>query len=302
VGIVAAISFVLLSAGTANASEEVGQEKRAEYVSAVVNQADASVQTIPFSQTQDDSSSLASTDSGVTLPAESSDSVELNTADSDDSFSVELPDLSGLSDATIADDGTAVYHSSDDSTSVAVRAHENGAQILTILNGEDSPSSYTYAVDVPSGGSLHMADDGSVNVLDSDGLAVASATTPWAKDANGSSIPTHYEVDGNSITQIIDRGDTNWKYPIVADPNWWQITKCVGSLAWVVGSAVFSVAKIAKIKKYINAFGGLTKTARLLLGATSAAEKATAIGKGFLTFAASVTGVDGVYTHCIKGK
>jgi HJR/Mrr/RecB family endonuclease len=109
-------------------------------------------------------------------------------------------------------------------------------------------------------------------------------------------------VDGNSITQIIDRGDTNWKYPIVADPNWWQITKCVGSLAWVVGSAVFSVAKIAKIKKYINAFGGLTKTARLLLGATSAAEKATAIGKGFLTFAASVTGVDGVYTHCIKGK
>ena len=128
---------------------------------------------------------------------------------------------------------------------------------------------------------------------------VAVVHAPWAVDANGRAVDTHYRVDGNTLIQVVDAGD-DAAFPITLDPgvDWWKVTKCVAAIAWAVGSTIFAVAKIAKIRKYIEALGGITQTAKLVMGATTKAEKAIAIGKGLLTFAAIVFGIDQIYENC----
>jgi hypothetical protein len=39
----------------------------------------------------------------------------------------------------------------------------------------------------------------------------------WAKDATGNPVPTRFEVNGDSVTQVIEH-DATFEYPIVADP------------------------------------------------------------------------------------
>lgn len=48
--------------------------------------------------------------------------------------------------------------------------------------------------------------------------------------------------------QVVDF-DENTAFPVVADPSWWQITKCVATVGAVIVGTIFSVAKIAKTKK-----------------------------------------------------
>lgn len=124
---------------------------------------------------------------------------------------------------------------------------------------------------------------------------------PWAKDANGNNLNTFYTIDGNNIYQTVDF-DKNTAFPVVADPSVWQVTKCVGSIAWVIGTTIFAATKLVKIKKYIKELGGIKETAQLLIGATSITEKSTAVAKTLLTLAATISGVDSVYNNCKLGS
>lgn len=40
--------------------------------------------------------------------------------------------------------------------------------------------------------------------------------TAWSADANGTVLPTHYELDGNTITQVVDT--TGAQFPVISDP------------------------------------------------------------------------------------
>ena len=61
---------------------------------------------------------------------------------------------------------------------------------------------------------------------------IATVAPAWAVDANGTNLETHYEVDGNTITQVVE---TNTAYPVTADPNWlwwaWTSATCVSDVA-----------------------------------------------------------------------
>lgn len=51
---------------------------------------------------------------------------------------------------------------------------------------------------------------------------------PWAYDANSKTVPTHYEVNGTKLTQIIEHKNGGFAYGITADPFWskaWKYTK-----------------------------------------------------------------------------
>lgn len=39
---------------------------------------------------------------------------------------------------------------------------------------------------------------------------------PWAVDADGQPLPTHYEISGSTLTQVVDT--TGATFPVVADP------------------------------------------------------------------------------------
>lgn len=58
---------------------------------------------------------------------------------------------------------------------------------------------------------------GEIYVIDSDGTVVESVDPAWAKDANNKDVPTHYEIIGTSLIQIVDF-DENTAFPVVADP------------------------------------------------------------------------------------
>ncbi|MDR1522034.1 MAG: hypothetical protein LBS28_04200 [Streptococcaceae bacterium] len=75
---------------------------------------------------------------------------------------------------------------------------------------------------------------------------ITSIISPvWTRDAKGDKVNTFFTVNGNQLIQHIDF-DQNSIFPIVADPDWERVAKCVGSLAWLVGSTAFGVLKITK--------------------------------------------------------
>ncbi len=49
-------------------------------------------------------------------------------------------------------------------------------------------------------------------------VEVGTVATPWATDANQAPVPTHFTVDGTTLTQHIKHTNTEYAYPIVADP------------------------------------------------------------------------------------
>ena len=68
---------------------------------------------------------------------------------------------------------------------------------------------------------MTVQDDGSVVILGSTGEFIGGVAPDWAKDNLGNSVPTWYEVDGNTLVQIVDH-DKATEYPVVADP-WFGI-------------------------------------------------------------------------------
>lgn len=63
-----------------------------------------------------------------------------------------------------------------------------------------------------------LNDFGAIDLLDLDGNFVAFILTPWAKDATGQSVATHFEVDGSVLVQVVDHLSSRYEYPIAADP------------------------------------------------------------------------------------
>lgn len=78
----------------------------------------------------------------------------------------------------------------------------------------------------------------------------------------------------------------------------WDVTKCVGSILWAIGSTAIPIAKIARIKKYIEALGGVKNAVKLMLGATSKAEKLKAGGQALVNLASELLGIASVKANC----
>lgn len=114
----------------------------------------------------------------------------------------------------------AVEHELGDGSSIIPAVRSNGVlQVMSVMNDAAAPTTFTYEVAAGEGGLLVAQPDGGVSVLDRAGQEAATVAPPWALDADGRSVPTHYEIDGGRLTQIIDTaavGDLT--YPVVADP------------------------------------------------------------------------------------
>ena len=151
------------------------------------------------------------------------------------------------------------------------------ASALIHIDSEVAPARFEFPVsgDVTA---LTLNDDGSVTATDAAGEIIAVADVPWAVDATGHEVPTHYEVEGTTLIQVVEHRGGNFAYGITADPNWWKIGKSVAAISWVVGSAAFAVGRITKVKGAIKELGGIKETAKLLVEATSKSEKMRALG------------------------
>lgn len=120
----------------------------------------------------------------------------------------------------------------------------------------------------------------------------------WARDAAGRKIPTHFEVNGTTVSQVVEHRGVGVSYPVVADPSVWKVAKCAFAIVFVVGTSIFAASKITKIRKAIRELGGVKDTARLLVGATSRVEKLRAVGAAMGSAASYFFGIDAIKSNC----
>lgn len=70
-------------------------------------------------------------------------------------------------------------------------------------------------------------EDGGVVVRDNEGDILGTLAAPWAVDTKGDSVPTWYEIDQDSVVQIISPNQST-QFPVVADPFWIPFLGIVG--------------------------------------------------------------------------
>ncbi|MFK4730464.1 hypothetical protein ROT00_12310 [Agromyces mediolanus] len=88
--------------------------------------------------------------------------------------------------------------------------------MYAVLSGPDAPDSYRYEVTADGYPALLVELGGAILVRNADGEIVNVINPAWAIDASGTSLPTHYEIEGNEIIQVVDHRTAT--YPVVADP------------------------------------------------------------------------------------
>lgn len=181
----------------------------------------------PLVESNDAGHALSATVSGTDIVVPSDAAGGLKLGHGDVSMTIGLPFASQASDAVVEAPGIVSYDNNNGSTTVPVVKADGSVQITTIIDGPNSPSVFDYKLDVPTAGSLVLNVDGSAAVLDAEANPALLIDIPWAKDANGTDVPTHYEVDGEVLTQIIDLTDPSIAYPVIADPRvsylWWGV-------------------------------------------------------------------------------
>lgn len=183
---------------------------------------------------------ITATDNGITaeLPIDPADGIALTNTDGT-TIIINLPGANKADDARTFDETTTVYTDALPGTSLAAQALEDGgARALIVIENADAPTEYRFPIEATTGSTLELQDDGSVNVIDPDGIPVGNIATPWATDGNGRAIPTSYRLDGMSIIQVVHHVDA--AYPVVADPKF--------TWGWVTGTAYYNRAETRSMK------------------------------------------------------
>lgn len=322
----AAASETFAFAGTSPEREQ--EEALAETIEDITGT--GSINTDVYS-TEENAAVADGFDAEIAIPKDGEDAIVVDDGEGA-ALEMFLPQEAEDAEGTLTDEGTVVYENKDASAAIGVQplqetvAGMNFESVRTTIciADADAAKEYDFQFDLEEGQKLMTAadylgeeyDTGEVYVVNDNGEIQYVIDPAWAKDANGDDVETHYEVSENTLTQVTNF-DENTAFPVVADPTAWQVTKCAGAISWAVGSTIFSVAKLAKVKKYIKAIGGVKKSAKKYMAAIKAAKKqaqkegsrnwrkylkrkniASQFGSSLLGFASVVSGVDQIIKKC----
>lgn len=214
---------VLMSCSTAVVSAHGGDkaDQAAGSVTRVAPPVQGEVQT-RATKKPDGSYSTKSAHTTTSAPANSRGKLAFASAETSKTLTIGLPTEVAQADAVLSSDGSVVYASDSASSSTVVQAFTNGVRISTTLASREAGTSFTYPLDLKKGSHIDIQDNGGVLIIGPDGSLLGGLLTPWAKDRNGASVPTHYAVHGNSVVQVIDGDPAVMAYPVIADPYWFQ--------------------------------------------------------------------------------
>ncbi|WP_431247150.1 hypothetical protein [Leifsonia xyli] len=155
----------------------------------------------------------------VEVPKDPTDGVQVTTPGDAPNVTIGLPFADQATDAAASPKaGVVVFDNHNGSSTVPVTRADGGVQISTVIEGANAPTRYDYPITVRGEQSVHLLDDGAAYVGTEDGDAIsAHIPAPWAKDANGDPVATHFEVSGDVLTQVVDFNPET-AFPVVADP------------------------------------------------------------------------------------
>jgi hypothetical protein len=161
----------------------------------------------------------------VTVPVDPSAAISLDT--SSGTLAIALPFASRADDATAERGGVVSYDNNNGSTSVPVITRDGSLQINTVIAAASAPARYSYGLTMPAGGRIIPAGEGYF-IVNADADPVTYVSAPWAKDANGAAVSTRYELNGTTLTQVVEFSPTT-AFPVVADPQfvWYSLLPSV---------------------------------------------------------------------------
>lgn len=188
---------LLITAGPTHAADSLNAPSADEAIEAISQLDDA-----PVAKAVTEASSPAD------LPDEAGNSIEFDQTD----FAITIPGNAEVEQVA----GASVYEQTQPGTTTVVQPTRQGAQILTVLDSAASATNHAYQMQIPAGGQAIQNADGSIAVTDGEGTPEVTIATPWAQDATGRDLPTHYTLHDNTLTQHIDT--TGATFPVVADP------------------------------------------------------------------------------------
>lgn len=165
----------------------------------------------------DGSQSRISINAGVevTVPIEAVNEIQI-TSPNGNKLGIQLPFSGDATNAVELSRGVVAYDNMNSSVSVPIVKVDGSVQLATVLTSSAAPIGYSYKFRLPKGSSISRLGDGVV--LMSQAKFMGAIAAPWAKDANGRDVPTHYEVSGSTVIQVVDHLSDRFAYPIVADP------------------------------------------------------------------------------------
>jgi hypothetical protein len=243
-------------------------------------------------------------DAAITFPKNSNSSIKIKDLEvKENSCFIALPsDFEYDGKRTNRD---LILYNSKRGSKLGLQSTGEGFRALIQIDGAQASHEYTFTFHLQKGYRLITAknylgdefDTGEIYVLNTQNQITSIISPAWARDAKGEVVSTFYTVEGDQLTQHIDFNEHSI-FPIVADPDWGKVAKCVGALAWLVGSTMFGVVKITKIKRYIQALGGIREAAILMVTCSTHAERLQHGGQALLNLAAEISGISGVAEHC----
>lgn len=113
----------------------------------------------------------------------------------------------------------SVHAAKNDVEYVVADKPASGGAIFSVMHSAEAPHDFSYEIRVGGAPATLLIDDatGLVTVSDASGEVVNVVLPPWAVDAEGQNVDTHYEVDGSRLTQVVSlQGDES--FPVTADP------------------------------------------------------------------------------------
>lgn len=130
-----------------------------------------------------------------------------------------LPFADKAGNAIVEKPGIVAYDNKNGSMTIPAVRKDGRVQLNTVIASAKAPARYDYRLGVPEGQFLELAPDGSAYIATENGSVITGVvSSPWAKDARGKPVSTHYEIAGNTLTQVVDF-TRNTAFPVVADPS-----------------------------------------------------------------------------------
>ncbi|CAG7844941.1 hypothetical protein USB125703_01194 [Pseudoclavibacter triregionum] len=162
----------------------------------------------------------ADTDGNETTTLEASTSTAAIADPSGTALTLTLVDESGHPAPSEVTADQHMYTQHSEGVSSTTLLHDDGSvQTVSVISEPASATRTQYAVEAEGLAAISSVE-GALLIRAEDGSLIGGLAPAWAVDANGQAVPTHYEVEGNLITQVVDHASSTYAYPIVADPFW----------------------------------------------------------------------------------
>lgn len=121
-------------------------------------------------------------------------------------------------DITTQGDGVYKLEVEDQDSVAFLQETQWGYRIITTIGSNESPTTFSYAVELPNDTRMDLASD-LIYMVGPNDEVLATLELPWAKDANGIDVPTHFTWNDGVLTQHVELTGAE-AFPISADPAW----------------------------------------------------------------------------------